>query len=701
MKGGSLALVANFHRERRIGRKTANYLGQIRARLQTQAIDFWIEFVLDRPDPLTLAQIETASRGIPGSRLHVVDFGNLGSSRTFGVQAARADVVCFTDGDDFFSLNWFEEALQFFSSGRRGVVLHTQYMVGFDNERFIRETTQSTDPWFDPLALAVDWYWSANLAIEADVFASAPIQPYDHARGFGSEDWHWTCNGLAEGIERVVLPNTSYFYRVKPQRFALGRVGDVIHMASPLFEPDRLALRPPGFMTEPPPVAPPSKAFFAQAREVEPYEIGLSYLRAVEVGAETVRHFRPRTPAIVGTVLRDALASGFTSGSVIVFADSQRLPGGVEMASSLCSAVTGAAPKGRLFVIDGDQGACHNRDGGYEIQIGGLRAAKLYNGQIDRLIARFLIQNSDLTVLNILSPRTASRALAFSRATRASVKRWINLIPEYGFDALSQAYDEIDMFAAAGIVTRNVAVFEKTATEARRVRGVELLYDAGLEAAFVSGEFDTVRPAATAWRTPEDDVAIADWASSGSLIVRVGSAPLAGGASERAQGGQVTVDETLRAKARDAREIILVGGDTFVGEQIPTGASAGGAGIRIPALTIVRMEQPPAYYYRPKVALLNEDLARGSVPSDLAYVGAIGVAGDTFREALALYPEDVPVAALVGLAISKARAAKETLVTFFSDTGVVSASSEDLAQLGGARFLLGVSRAISGVFDNG
>ncbi len=685
----SLALVANFHKERRIGRKTASFLGQAQARLRHRGVDFYIEFVLDRPDELTIEQIETAARGIPGSRVHHVDFGNLGSSRTFGVQVARANVVCFTDGDDFFSFNWFEGALDFFSGGRRGVVLHTQYVVGFDNKRYIRETTQSTDPWFDPLSLAAQWYWSANLAIEADVFASVPIQPYDHARGFGSEDWHWTCNGLAEGIERVALPNTSYFYRVKPERFALGRVGDVIAMASPLFEPGRLPPRTPGFVAEPPKVVPPPEAFFAQAREVEPYEVGLSYLRAVEVGAETIPHFRPHTPPLVGTVYRDALANGFGQGSAIIFADSQRLPGGLEMASSLCTAVSGASETGRLYIIDGSRDACHARADGYVIQLGDLRAARLYDDSIDRLIARFLIQNSDLTVLNIVSPRNGSRALAFSRATRGSVRRWVNLILEYGFDALSQTYEELDMFVEAGIAAENIAVFEKTAVEARRVKDVGLAYSPGLEAAFVSGDLRSIAPATTPWRKPDERARARPPAET--LVLRVGMVQPAGGDEGEAIAGWLRLDEAQREMAREADEIIIVGGGTFLGETVGSGAS-GRPGIRIPSLTIVRPGEPPAYYFRPQAESMNEALRQGRVPADLAYVGAIGIAGETFGEMLETCGERMSIAALVALAICRAREAGQTIVTCFGETDVVSASAEDLQWLGGARLLLGIFR---------
>ena len=694
MTRGSLALVANFHKERRIGRKTANFLGQAQARLRDRGIDFYIEFVLDRPDELTTAQIEAAARGIPGSRLHIVDFGNLGASRTFGVEAARADVVCFTDGDDFFSFNWFEGAFEYFSAARRGVVLHTQYMVGFDNERFIRETTQSTDPWFDPLSLAAQWYWSANLAIETDVFASTPIQPYDHARGFGSEDWHWTCNGLAEGIERVALPNTSYFYRVKPERFALGKVGDVIHMASALFEPRRLPPRPIGFMAGPPPVVPPSKAFFEQAREVEQYEVGLSYLRAVEVGAETVPHFRPSTPAIVGSVYREALANGFGDGSAIVFADSQRLPGGLATASLLCSAVTGVAQIGRLYFVDGKREASRARSDGYVIQLGELRAAPLYDDSIDRLIARFFIQHKDLTVFNIVSPRSGSRALAFSRATRGSVGRWINMVCEYGFDALSQTYKELDLFAASGIASENVALFEKTSIEALRVRGVRLAHSRALEAAHVSGGLGSVSPGALAWRIPDQSRPVAPDPPAGFLVMRAGLSPPFDVEADPAEGGWLMLDERALDGACDACEVILVGGQAFVGEGFKAGA-ARRPGIRIPSLTIVRFDSPPVYYFRPDVANLNAALANGSIPADLAYVGAIGLAGETFRKALESSGDRISVAALVTLAIRQAREAGGAIVTVFDDAAVVSVSSDDLDRLGGSRLLSGISRRMA------
>lgn len=694
MSRRSLALVANFHKERRIGRKTANFLGAVHARLQDRDIDFNIEFVLDRPDDATVAQIEEAARSISGARIHQVDFGNLGSSRTFGVNAARADVVCFTDGDDFFSLDWFEGALNFFSGGLQRSVLHTQYMVGFDNEQFIRETTQSIDPWFDPLALAVDWYWSANLAIQAEVFASSPIQPYDHDRGFGSEDWHWTCDSLHAGIERVVLPNTSYFYRVKPEKFALGRVADVIHMASPLLDRARLPARRADFATSPPPIRAPGPDFYAQAREVERFELGLSYLRAVEVGAERVRHFRPHTSAIVGTVIRAAAASGFGDGSTIVFADSQRLPGGAQTASNLVSALAGPPLAGRLYVVDGDRDLADPGDG-YVLRTSALREGGLYNEQINRLIARFLIQYKDLTVVNLVSPRSPSRALAYSRATRGSVARWVNLIAEYGYDALSRSCDELDQFAAAGIEAENIAVFRQTVVEAWDARGVRLGHSPTLEARFVAGGQGEGRVDDVVW-PGQIACGRADGATGErAVVLRVCPAVEAADRGEGCEGPYLRVDQALREAVRDVAEVVVTGGDAFLGETVGIGRRPDFLGVRVAALTVVHQDKPPAYFFRPKLETMNLALTQSRMPTDLAFVGAFGVAGEVLRDLLPAADEPLPVAALLAEGLRRGLRSGGESLALFERTAVVSVSASDLERLGGTRLLRDVSRRLA------
>ncbi len=488
MSARRLALVANSHRERLIGRKTAEFVGRVQAHLASRGITLQAEFVLDRPDEITLRQIEESAESLPGARLHVIDKGDLGAARRHGVEAARAEVVCFLDGDDLFSMNWFEAALDRLDGPLRREVVHTQYMIGFDRDRFIRETVESADPAFDPLSLAVRWYWSANLAIRQEIFAAVPIEAYDHDAGFGSEDWDWACNTLAAGIARVSVPGTSYYYRVKPRRFSLGRTGDLINKPSPLFSAGRLPSPPLAPSPGPPPVAPPGPEFFAQAREIEPYEVGLSFLREVQVGALVVPHYKPHTTPDVGRAWREALASGFGDGSVVVFADARRTPGGLATARALGDAVGGQPGAARLYVVAGEGEGQASRAAldGYILSIDSLRAHGLIAMHVARFVARFLVQASDLTVVDLLSPRGPSTALSFSRATRGSVKRWVAVIMEHGFDALSRAWDALDAFEVAGIACEKVALFAETAEAAARVRGVDLLHDPALEAAFVA-----------------------------------------------------------------------------------------------------------------------------------------------------------------------------------------------------------------------
>ena len=65
-----------------------------------------------------------------------------------------------------------------------------------------------------------------------------------------------------------------------------------------------------------------------------------------------------------------------------------------------------------------------------------------------------------------------------------------------------------------------------------------------------------------------------------------------------------------------------------------------------------------------------------------------------FREMLESCGDRISIAALVAIAIRKAREAGDVIVTSFDKAGVVSASADDLETLGGARLLVGISRRL-------
>ena len=206
MIGKRASLVVNFHREQRIGFKTIRFVQAVVERLRQSEIILNCCFVLDRPDSLTRSGIRRWADALAGSEVLEVDFGNLGAARSAGIAHTNEDIVFFLDGDDFVTFNWFARALRFFAeAGAEGdrLIAHTQYFVGFDREQFVRLGLDSRDGRFDPLALATDWYFCNNLACHRSVFDAVPIEPYDHAGGFGAEDWHWSCETIVSFYRRM------------------------------------------------------------------------------------------------------------------------------------------------------------------------------------------------------------------------------------------------------------------------------------------------------------------------------------------------------------------------------------------------------------------------------------------------------------------------------------------------------------------
>jgi hypothetical protein len=484
---------------------------------------------------------------------------------------------------------------------------------------------------------------------------------------------------------------------VKPERFALGRIADVIHLPSPLFA--ARSLPEPATAAEPAPVAALTADFFARAREIERFELGVSYLRSVEAGGKSVRHFKPHTPPIAGKVYRGTLEGGFGDGSVIVFADLQRLPGGLGGAAALCDALTGGPSATRLYIVDGTQEPSHAREDGFVISLGELRSANLYAIQIDRLVARFMIQHRRLTVLNLLSSRMPSRALAFSRASCGGVDRWINLVTDHGFDALSQAWDELDLYRAAGIASENIAVFEKTVIEARAVRGVELEHAPELERAFVSGSLASMPGAVRATLPAKFAATLAapplEPPSIEARLVRVRSADRAEASGGVGPGPWLQVGPALIAIADKQPECILVGGDAFLGAGFPTGDRTGPAGLRIPALTIVHRERQPTSYVRHRLESWNDELRSARAPADLASVGVIGVDCAALRDLLADHPAWISIPALLARCIRRSEQARTPAVGLFGRDCVVSTQSEHLQGLGGPGLLRGLNLALN------
>ena len=231
-----IGVVINGHREGVLLHSSLAALQHAAAYAAARGIVVDIHLVLDRPDEETRA-VATAFQGALAS-LSEVDFGNLGDARKAGLCMARNDWISFLDGDDLTSQNWLYDAYVAANACARpfDTVFHTELFVGFGSEVFFRRAMRTSDPEFDPLCLVADWFFCNNLFAHRSVFERCPIEPYDHANGFGAEDWHWSCQTIAAGFDRDFVPETAYFYRMKPPGESLGMTPGLMHKASRLFD---------------------------------------------------------------------------------------------------------------------------------------------------------------------------------------------------------------------------------------------------------------------------------------------------------------------------------------------------------------------------------------------------------------------------------------------------------------------------------
>ena len=141
-------------------------------------------------------------------------FGDLPSSRNYCAQHANGRNICFLDGDDIMSDNWFKEALDLLSK-KPEAIIHPEYNVtfGVKEKNIIWKMHDSFSEEKDKLILVGHNRWCATCMLATDIAKSHPYKPFKP--GFGYEDWFFNAETRADGIEHLVAKDTILFYRIK------------------------------------------------------------------------------------------------------------------------------------------------------------------------------------------------------------------------------------------------------------------------------------------------------------------------------------------------------------------------------------------------------------------------------------------------------------------------------------------------------
>ena len=229
--------IITIHRQGRILVPTLRSL--LAAREHARANGFDVEFVIvgDRLDAPTRAIVQQFGAQIDIFR--EADVGDPGIARQIGVALATKDHVFFHDADDLYCESWYTKFLTLVTSGNvsRRAIYHGQVMVGFGEETYFRMQTASMELGFDTAALTCQWYFATNLMAPREVCLQIPVPPHVVKTGLGHDDWAWSCDTLAAGVPRGIVPGTVSFYREKPPNQGVGKVPGIIHHASKLFAP--------------------------------------------------------------------------------------------------------------------------------------------------------------------------------------------------------------------------------------------------------------------------------------------------------------------------------------------------------------------------------------------------------------------------------------------------------------------------------
>lgn len=248
-----ISAVVTFHGEGLLGHKTLLGLERLRRFANQRNIAVEFVLVLDSADSETTRIVRSSPVLRDSDQIVEVANHDQGASRNSGVAAARGEYVCVLDGDDYYSENWFVEALNTVNAKQGAVVVHPDYVVCFGAVHSIGQVLDLDRTPDYPLANLFSVHpWVSSSFAKRDIYLRHPYLRSDSKQtGFGFEDWHWNLEVLAEGMRHVSAPHTALFYRRKSSSSLVGHHEQrVLVRPSRFFDAPEKWLAPENYLAE-------------------------------------------------------------------------------------------------------------------------------------------------------------------------------------------------------------------------------------------------------------------------------------------------------------------------------------------------------------------------------------------------------------------------------------------------------------------
>ncbi|WP_313457091.1 glycosyltransferase [Stenotrophomonas sp.] len=212
-----LTAIVTFHREGLLAHATLRSYLLSRNRAREHGINVQMLLLLDNADSETAAVVRHHP-DLNGDEIILdTSAGDCGLARNIGVSHATSTYVCTLDGDDLISQDYFQRHVVYAREAPERTILHAELVVSFGGtEHYSHQVNPLTMPFSNDLLMVINPWISAIFA-PREVLEQIPYEAcFPRQTGYGFEDWHWACQTLAAGMEHRVVPETAYFYRVKP-----------------------------------------------------------------------------------------------------------------------------------------------------------------------------------------------------------------------------------------------------------------------------------------------------------------------------------------------------------------------------------------------------------------------------------------------------------------------------------------------------
>ena len=208
----SISVVLNIHREADYIARTLKSLDAAVAVAKEKGHAVEVVAVFDRSDQQTLGAFADCQFSAADCVTRItVDHGNLALSRNSGVEAASGDYVMVADADDLMSTNTLAAKADALSKHGPDTLAVPEFCVAFGAWRQFRR--------YRPLAaisklsfVNMHPFVSSVMARRA-VFVAIPYVATFPKTPFHYEDWRFSCECVANGIDIVVAPGAIAYYR--------------------------------------------------------------------------------------------------------------------------------------------------------------------------------------------------------------------------------------------------------------------------------------------------------------------------------------------------------------------------------------------------------------------------------------------------------------------------------------------------------